>query len=525
MFTIGRRVAVIIGMALALVGSSALAETRVALVVGNSAYKNVAPLDNPAHDAKLMADTLRSLGFTLIGGGAQLDLDKAGFDGAVQNFGKQLQGADVGLFYYAGHGVQVRGANYLVPVGANLTKEADVDFQMLDANLVLRQMEGGGTKLNIVILDACRNNPFGGGGVRATEGGLAEMRAPEGTLISFATQPGNVAQDGAAGNSPFTKALAVTIIRPGLDIFRAFNEVGLAVASATAGAQQPWISVSPIKGDFYFAGTPAASTAAQSSEDPAAAVWAVTQNTTSQAILEDFIRQFGSTAYSTMAKARLDELKKSQVAVVTPTVASPIAPTPTFAQPPAQPSKVIVDPVLVGTFERDTVTDDYDWHFIYSIAPDGTYHLVTTQEEDGTYHAVAGAYRTIGAKTGRSRTGTYRAAGAAAIELRSATGTAIFRPTQRTAAIDPANPVMLGIWRAIIVRGGTTWTLTIQNNPDGTYHYEGRTEDNGSVVVVNQQWRATSALTSKSDMGTYRVVDARNVEFTDANGPTIWQRQ
>jgi uncharacterized caspase-like protein len=95
-----------------------------------------------------------------------------------------------------------------VPVGANPTREADIDFQMLDTNLVLRQMEGSGTKLNLVILDACRNNPFGGRGLRATSGGLAQMQAPEGTLISFATQPGNVAQDGNDGNSPYTKALS-----------------------------------------------------------------------------------------------------------------------------------------------------------------------------------------------------------------------------------------------------------------------------------------------------------------------------
>ena len=162
-----------------------------------------------------MAETLRSLGFTLVGGGAQLDLDKSGIDRAVQNFGDLLLGADVGLFYYAGHGIQVRGENYLVPVDANPTREADVDFQMLDSDLVLRQMADAGTKLNFVILDACRNNPFGGRGLRATGGGLAQMQAPEGTLISFATQPGNVAKDGADGNSPFTKALAQTIKRPG----------------------------------------------------------------------------------------------------------------------------------------------------------------------------------------------------------------------------------------------------------------------------------------------------------------------
>jgi hypothetical protein len=231
----------------------ALADKRVALIIGNSQYIHVTRLENPVNDARLMANTLRDLGFNLIGESPQLDLDKAEFDRVVLQFGHELQGADVGLFYYAGHGLQVRGANYLVPIGANPTREADVAFQMFDANLVLRQMEGSGTKLNIVILDACRNNPFGGRGLRATNNGLAKMLAPEGTLISFATQPGNVAQDGADGNSPYATALAQTIRKPGVDIFRTFNEVGLAVTSATAGVQQPWVSASPIKGDFYFA--------------------------------------------------------------------------------------------------------------------------------------------------------------------------------------------------------------------------------------------------------------------------------
>jgi uncharacterized caspase-like protein len=181
--------------------ASALGDKRVALVVGNSTYRNVPSLANPVNDAKLMAETLRSLGFALIGGGAQLDLDKAAFDSAVQSFGTQVLGADVGLFYYAGHGVQVRGSNYLVPITANPTREADVYLQMVDMGVVLSQMEGSGTKLNLVILDACRNNPFGGRGLRATESGLAQVRAPEGTLISYATQPGNVAKDGQDANS------------------------------------------------------------------------------------------------------------------------------------------------------------------------------------------------------------------------------------------------------------------------------------------------------------------------------------
>jgi hypothetical protein len=241
----------------------ALAAERVALVVGNSSYEHVPALDNPINDAKLMAETLRGLGFTLVGDAAQLNLDKAAFDKAVQEFGTKLQGADVGLFYYAGHGLQVRGANYLVPINANPTREADVDFQMLDAALILRQMEGSGTRLNLVILDACRNNPFGGRGLRASGGGLVQMQAPEGTLISYATQPGNV-------DSPYTKALAATMRTPGLDIFQTFNAVGLQVKRVTGGSQQPWVASSPIEGTFSFAPAQAIAAAAPAPPQPPA---------------------------------------------------------------------------------------------------------------------------------------------------------------------------------------------------------------------------------------------------------------
>ena len=151
--------------------------------------------------------------------------------------------------------------------------------------------------------------------------------------------------------------------------------------------------------------------------------------------------------------------------------------------------------------------------------------MVTTAEEDGTYQSANGKYRTTSARTGRVRTGTYRAVGNAAIEVRSATGIAIFRPVQPAAPIDPANPVMLGTWRATAVQGGVTWTLTIENNPNGTYHYQGRAEDNGDCVASDRQWRATSAVTGQSNSGTYRVVDAHDVEITGTSGPTLWHRQ
>jgi formylglycine-generating enzyme required for sulfatase activity len=317
-----------------LVSAPALADKRVALVIGNSAYRNVGRLDNPANDAKLLADTLKSLGFTVVGGGAQLDLDKPAFDRTVQAFGAQLAGADVGLFYYAGHGVQVRGENYLIPVDANPTKEADVDFQMLATNLVLRQMEGAGTKLNIVILDACRNNPFGGRSLavgrardaendrmRDTGGGLAQMQAPEGTLISFATQPGSVAQDGAAGNSPYTRALADTIRKPGLGIFDAFNQVGLQVKRATKGVQQPWVSSSPIDGAFYFVppgGLAAPEVATGSGADEVA--WSYLKSTTDVAALRRFADEFPRGIHKSEAEARVAALEQEgrRLAALTP---------------------------------------------------------------------------------------------------------------------------------------------------------------------------------------------------------------
>ena len=143
-------------------------------------------------------------------------------------------------------------------MNANPSREADLDFQMVDVEVALHQMEASGTKLNVVMLDACldacRNNTFGGRGLRAGSGGLTQMQAPEGMLISYATQPNNVAQDGTDGNSPYSKALAETIRKPGLDIFQSFNRVGVVVKKATGGSQQPWISISPIEGEFFFAG-------------------------------------------------------------------------------------------------------------------------------------------------------------------------------------------------------------------------------------------------------------------------------
>jgi hypothetical protein len=222
------------------------------------------------------------------------------------------------------------------------------------------------------------------------------------------------------------------------------------------------------------------------------------------------------------AKApQLQAIVQPQTAAPQPPPQAAVTPPP---QPPAQAVTPSVDPVLVGTFVHDTIIDDYDWRFVYSIAADSTYRLVTTVTEDGTYQSGNGRYRTINTR-GRVRTGTYRAVGNGAIEVKGATGAAIFYPTQPNGPVDQAHPVMLGTWRAATVQSGVSWTLTIENRPDGTYHYEARAEDNGTCAASDQRWRTISAVTGQSNAGTYRVVDARDVEITGTSGAVTWQRQ
>ena len=288
---------------------------RVALIVGNGAYRSVDRLTNPANDARLMAQTLRASGFTLVGDGPQMDLNKAAFDRVVQAFGQALQGADVALFYYSGHGMQVGGTNWLVPVDASPAGARDLDFQGVDANLVLRQMEGAGTRLNLVILDACRNNPFASRGIRSSGGGLAEMRAPEGTVISYSTQPGNVAADGNGANSPYTAALAEAIRRPGLDVFQVFNQVGLSVKTATANQQQPWFASSPITGNFYFLGPV---TIQPPGEE--AVFWQSVAQSRNPADLQAYLRRYPQGTFADLARSRL-------AALAPPAPAAPVTAT------------------------------------------------------------------------------------------------------------------------------------------------------------------------------------------------------
>jgi hypothetical protein len=207
--------------------------------------------------------------------------------------------------------------------------------------------------------------------------------------------------------------------------------------------------------------------------------------------------------------------------------AKPPASAPALSQPPGGTvSSAAIDPALVGTFAHDAVIDDYDWRFVLSVAANGTYHLVITQAEAGTYSGTDGAYRTVGAKTGRVRTGTYRAISSSAIAVTNGAGTTtVFRPARPIPPLDPANPVMLGTWQASTIQNGLTWLLTIQNNPDKTYKFLAKTEDNGNCTFARGQWNTISAITGQSSSGTYQVIDAHDVEITGPAGPAVWHRQ
>jgi uncharacterized protein (TIGR02145 family) len=230
-----------------LCGSFLVAQSKIALVIGNADYKDM-PLKNPQNDAYDLTVTLRSLGFDVI---QKTDLNRRGIEDAIREFKGKISPGDVALFYFSGHGTQVDGLNYLIPVNESISNAIDVKYNCVDAGFVLDHMEQARSGINIIILDACRNNPFKGH--RSASRGFAFMSAPTGSIIAYSTSPGSVAQDGDGRNSPFTKNLIEKIKIPGLKIEEVFKEVRKDVASETGRQQIPWES-SSLMGDFYFKG-------------------------------------------------------------------------------------------------------------------------------------------------------------------------------------------------------------------------------------------------------------------------------
>jgi TPR repeat protein len=238
-------------VAVALAASAAGAETRFALVIGNGAYRNVPALANPPNDARDIAAALKSLGFNVT---LKVDLDLAAMQRAIDEFALESAGADVSLFYYAGHGFQLSGRNYLIPVGAGLRQVGDIASRTVALDAVLAEL-GQGKGSHLVFLDACRNNPFAGAGV-GPAAGLARVGKLPGFFITFATQPDNVAFDGSGRNSPFATALLGRLSTPGADISSMMIAVRNDVFAETGGQQIP-ADESLLTRQFYFVGSAA----------------------------------------------------------------------------------------------------------------------------------------------------------------------------------------------------------------------------------------------------------------------------
>ena len=302
---------------------AARADKRVAFVVGNGAYKNVAQLPNPPIDAKAMAAVLRNVGFDVVEG---TNLTRDTMTEKLLDFGKKAQGADVAVFFYAGHGIAISGTNYLLPVDADIKSEMDVKLgSAINIDLTLDQTMSD-AKVKLVFLDACRDNPFAAkiksnSATRSVsvQAGLAEMKSGEGTLIAFATGPGQTALDGQEGtNSPFTRALIAHITTPGVEIQQAMTEVRAQVNEETNKGQLPWGHTNLI-GSVYLnpvaaaapgaAASPAAVATTSGASDVELEFWRSVKESNKPEELNAYLTNYPNGQFKSLALARIASLE------------------------------------------------------------------------------------------------------------------------------------------------------------------------------------------------------------------------
>ncbi len=283
--------------------TSAHADKRVALVIGNSEYESQMRLLNPRNDAQDMADSLRSLGFDVI---LRVNADKQGFMQGLAEFSRAVAGAEIGLFFYAGHGLQFNGNNYLMPVGAQLQDEVSIRFEMVALEEVQRALDGS-AGVRILVLDACRNNPLAAELTRSMRvrnrdagisRGLARIEQARGTVVAYSTQANEVADDGRARNSPFTRALLDSLREPGLEIGAMFRKVATRVYSATGGKQIPELSISLLSEVFL------------NRNETEAQLWGRVRDANDAAGVRDFLDRFPNSFYAADARLRLDVLER-----------------------------------------------------------------------------------------------------------------------------------------------------------------------------------------------------------------------
>lgn len=298
----------------------AAAERRVALVVGNSAYEHVTGLANPRNDAEAISSALRRLGFRVIEG---LDLRNREFELKVREFTRAIRGAEIALLFYAGHGLQVNGRNYLTPIDTQLLDEADLDFETIPLDMIMRQMEHE-ERTNLVFLDACRNNPLARNlaltmGTRAASigRGLAPVETGIGTLISYATQPGNVALDGEGVNSPFTTSLLKHIETPGEDIAVILRRVRSEVIRNTDGKQVPWgnssltgkVILNPVEQPANEP-EPEPETRSPSSPELELSYWESIKDAEDKSFFEAYLQQFPGGTFANLAKLKIQVIER-----------------------------------------------------------------------------------------------------------------------------------------------------------------------------------------------------------------------
>ncbi len=323
-------------------------ERRVALVIGNSAYRE-APLKNPVNDARAMAARLGALGFEVV---ARENATRQGMAEAVAEFARKLGPDTAALVYYAGHGVQSRGRNYLIPVDAPLKSETDLRFQTVDVGALTDELEQAQARVSFLILDACRNNPFERR-MRGAQRGLAAIDAAKGTFIAYATAPGSVAADGDDANGVYTAALLRALDLPGLKAEEVFKRVRIEVSEVTKSQQVPWES-SSLTGDFVFnlAAVPASAPPTAAAVDREVVFWQSIQASRRAGDYEAYLARYPNGEFAPLARARLAELQSAPATPVMPgaSASRPASAPPQLAAAPAPPPQVAVG-APIGCFK------------------------------------------------------------------------------------------------------------------------------------------------------------------------------
>jgi cyclophilin family peptidyl-prolyl cis-trans isomerase/uncharacterized caspase-like protein len=400
---LGKGYLILVAVLAMLIVAPAHADTdkRVALIIGNDAYKSLPRLNNGANDARAMERSLKALGFETI---LKVNAGRREMNGAIAEFGGKLSSGAVGLFYYAGHGIQADGRNFLVPVDAQLETEVDLDSDGIDADRVLKSMEGAHNRLNIVVLDACRDNPLPKKGRSAARGLAVVGNTPGGSLVAYAAGPNQQAQDGEAGsNGIYAAALLEALAVPGLKVEDVFKRTADVVRTKTGGKQQPW-QLSSVSGDYYFrapiAKAEAVAPVSSGGADKEAMFWSSIQGSNDLSMFEAYLSQFPTGTFVAIAKAKIETLKGANTAALSPGAApkpEPVLEALDREMVAGRKASVRESPdsrakVISSLAEGDVVhvtgkVQGANWYAVARKGRDQSYVVMETLEESGTYKA------------------------------------------------------------------------------------------------------------------------------------------